>query len=259
MKPARGPLDLVARFFGSYGLACVLMFFLMVAVYFGTWAQVEHGLYAAQKKYFESWFYRHDLGPVPAVFPGVVLLLSLLSLNLIIGGMIRMRWDWRRSGVLIAHFGIAFLMFAAFWKFQYSTEGHLRIYESGDERIYPRKSDDYASATEWEVAVREYAGLEGGPTLEYLVDSDDFLGLSGSRAHRFSSPDLPFELILEDFERNCDVRPGESRTPWTGTGCSPFPGNKTRSSTYRACEPRCATVRGAVKRGCCGDSPGHRG
>ena len=53
----------------SYGTACVLLVFLFLLTLFGTLEQVEHGLYEVQKKYFESWFLMHQLGPISLPLP----------------------------------------------------------------------------------------------------------------------------------------------------------------------------------------------
>ena len=44
----------------SYGLSCVLFFLLLVLTLLGTLEQVDHGLFATQKKYFESLYLVHE-------------------------------------------------------------------------------------------------------------------------------------------------------------------------------------------------------
>ncbi len=105
-------LTAIARVFGSFGLAVALIFTLFLLTWFGTLEQIDHGLYDVQKRYFESWFVVHHLGPVPILLPGGMKVMVLLALNLMVGGMIRIRWNRRNAGVLVAHFGMAFLMVA---------------------------------------------------------------------------------------------------------------------------------------------------
>ena len=76
-----GAMDLLA----SFGLAILLLFCLFVLTFFGTLYQVEHGLYVAKKRYFESWFLWASAGGfnVP-IFPGGVTCMSLLAINMLI-------------------------------------------------------------------------------------------------------------------------------------------------------------------------------
>ena len=91
---------------GSYGLACLLLLDLFLLTLFGTLYQVEHGLYQAQKIYFESWFVVQS-APVPLVLPGGLLCMGLLAVNLFVGGMVRIQKSKRTVGVMVVHVGIA--------------------------------------------------------------------------------------------------------------------------------------------------------
>ena len=84
-------LDALWRASISFGTVCVLLIFLFLLTLFGTLEQVEDGLYAVQKKYFESWFLVHDLGGVPIPLPGGVLCMGLVAWNLVAGGLVRIR------------------------------------------------------------------------------------------------------------------------------------------------------------------------
>ena len=63
----------------SYGFVVVLLSFLLLLTLLGTLEQAEYGLFAVQKKYFDSLFLVHKLfGLIPIPLPGVYLLLALL-------------------------------------------------------------------------------------------------------------------------------------------------------------------------------------
>src|SRR5262245_37333843 len=114
-------LKRIAALLSSFGFAAILLVFLTLLTWLGTLEQVEHGLYETQKKYFESIFLVHWVGlrlpwiadgafewahvSLPVPLPGVYLLLSLLLLNLLCGGIVRMRKDRARLGILVAHLG----------------------------------------------------------------------------------------------------------------------------------------------------------
>src|SRR5262245_2665252 len=135
------------RGLASFGFASILLLFLLLLTWLGTLEQVDSGLYDVQKKYFESIILVHDFGPydlrlpsfegggfrwthhpfgpIPFPLPGVYLLLALLLLNLVLGGLIRIRKSNRTWGIIVAHVGIVMMLVAGFVKFRYSVEGHL--------------------------------------------------------------------------------------------------------------------------------------
>ena len=98
---------LVLQTLGSMKLAVALLVLLGLLTWLGTLAQIEDGLWKAQKEYFESWFLIADLElgwwgqpvlpdadgrgfvlriPLPGAYP----VMALLFLNLMVGGMLRM-------------------------------------------------------------------------------------------------------------------------------------------------------------------------
>ncbi|MEO0651067.1 MAG: hypothetical protein AAFZ65_10350, partial [Planctomycetota bacterium] len=97
------------RFFGSYGLAIFVLAAMLVVTFLGTFAQVQMGLYEAKRTYFDSLIAMHPVavgdwrGALP--LPGGALLMALLSVNLLVGGLIRIRKTWRTAGVIVAHIG----------------------------------------------------------------------------------------------------------------------------------------------------------
>ena len=85
-KVVRSSVNLLA----SYGLAVVLLFFLALLTFLGTLAQVQMGLYEAQKKYFESFYVVHEFWDIPVLLPGAYLLMALLFVNLLLGAILRL-------------------------------------------------------------------------------------------------------------------------------------------------------------------------
>ena len=126
-----GPLLRFApvRFLASFGLAGGLLFSLLLLTLMGTLAQVEDGLWLAQKKFFESVVLWREIGGVELpVFPGGLICMGLLALNLFLGGLLRIRWTKRTAGVLVAHVGIITLLLAGLVKFTSSHEGALKLF-----------------------------------------------------------------------------------------------------------------------------------
>ncbi len=180
------------RLFASYGMAVVVLFLLLVLTLLGTLEQAEHGLWAVQKKYFDSVFLVHHLfGRVPIPLPGVYLLMTLLFVNLLCGAIIRAPKSWRAPGMLIAHGGILLLLLGGFVTFHFSTDGMLQLYE--DE-----SSDVFKSYHEWVVEVRQ---VEPAPSEQVWIVPLQRLERGGARAvRRVTAPEWPFTLALSGFQ-----------------------------------------------------------
>jgi len=188
-------LKKVFDLFASYGLAVILLFLLLLLVLFGTLEQVDHGLFEVQKKYFESFWLVHWLfGKIPIPLPGVYLLLTLLFINLLCGAIIRAPKSWRRPGLLIAHFGILFLIFSGFVTYHFSINGHMTLFEG-------QQSDEFQSYYDWEIVIAE---TQGNPTIkQWIIPGDRFQYLKPNESKTFYAQGLPFEFELTGFLRNC--------------------------------------------------------
>jgi hypothetical protein len=202
---------------GSYGLCCLCLIMLFVLTLFGTLYQVDNGLYEAKKIFFNSWFLYRDVGSVSIpVFPGGVFAMSLLTVNLVVGGLLRMHWTMRNIGVIMIHFGIIFMLVAGLIKMTVAEEGHLTLWEidSSQTEVDDRRSGHFQSYQNWEVTIWEVkSGTDG---LELVIPDEHFSDLVGDKQRAFSSPHLPFELVLTGFIKNADVMPKGPQ--WNATG-----------------------------------------
>ena len=186
------------RVLSSFGLSCSLLMLLALLTWLGTLEQVHSGLYDVQKKYFESFFLVHDFGPIALPLPGANLVMCVLAANLMIGGILRLRRSWTKVGVLVVHLGIVMLLIAAFVKNYHSQEGHLTLFEG-------QSSNAYQSYYRWEVAVARDFG--DGQIQEFLIHQEDFAHAIGSEPVVLKSSELPFDLELSRFMRNCQPKP----------------------------------------------------
>ncbi len=200
------------RWLGSYGLCVTILGGLFLLTALGTWAQAEEGLYAAQTKYFDSFFLTEHIpifGKTLVVpLPGAVTLMALLAVNLFVGGFVRIRKNKRTFGVLVIHAGIGLLLLAGLVKREAANEGYVRLYEG-------EQATEYRSYHDWEVCVRELlpkpdqTGLVSGD--EWFVDQVVFLGLEGDEVAMVRHPELPFDLHLRHFVPNARVHSEKSR------------------------------------------------
>ena len=98
----------------SFGTVCTLLILFIIVIFTGTLAQKNTGLYEVQQTIFNSFYFTYSIGDsfhIP--FPGGYLLSICLVINLISGGLIRIRKGWGQTGILIAHSGIIMLLLSA--------------------------------------------------------------------------------------------------------------------------------------------------
>ena len=190
----RAVFDRLVRVFSSLGLSCALLMILGLLTWLGTLEQVNTGLHEVQKKYFESFFLVHRTEWFVIPLPGANLVLCLLCLNLIVGGLVRIRKGWATAGIMVAHVGIVFMLTAGFVKNYFSDDGHLTLFPQG-------QSNYFQSYYRHEIAITKDLG--GGHLREYLVPQEDFDDAVGARTVTLTSPELPFELEVSRYMTNC--------------------------------------------------------
>lgn len=198
----RRVLEAVVRFLGSFRLAVALFIALLVVVLVGTLEQQRMSLYDVQRTYFASlYFTRRVFGAISIPFPGGALLLAVLLINLVIGGLMRMRWSKSKAGVLITHLGIVFLLVGGFVEYRWSKKGFLQLYEK-------QSGARFQSYDDWDLAIVR----DGAERREWFVASEVVSAAASPVRVRASAPDLPFEVVLSGHARNTAVRAAASPT-----------------------------------------------
>lgn len=191
-------LQRIVDVFSSLWLSALLLSLLALLTWLGTLEQVDHGLYEVQKKYFESFFLFHEVGPISIPLPGANLVMWLLLVNIVIGGIVRMRKTKATIGVLITHLGIILLLVAGFVKNYFSTDGHITLFEG-------ESADYYQSYYRWELAILEEQA--DGTVAEHILSHDQVAACIGAEGRVFRSSTLPFEVRLTHFLKNSRPMP----------------------------------------------------
>lgn len=181
----------------SVPLTVICLALLMILTFWGTLYQVEHGLFAAQEKFFSSYVIM-VFGVIP--FPGAKLVLGVLMLNLL-GYMINMLvFQPLKPGILMIHAGLLVLLIGGAITHHFGEESYLSLWE--DEA-----SNVSASYFEWELAVWKrdgairdvYAidtkGLRPGDVLDYhpvpiRVEVEQYY--ANARAYQTKDGDSPY-------------------------------------------------------------------
>ncbi len=182
----------IADFFSSFGLSVVLLLLLLVLTFLGTLYQVDNGLYAAQEKYFNSIFVVHHLfGVVPVPMPGVYLVSILLFINLVVGGIIRIKKNWKEPGVLIAHIGIIVLLLGGLVTFKVSDSGNMQLYEG-------ETSNEFISYYDWIIEI----GNPNKTDEVFVIDDSLFTDLKFGEERTFHNDAWPFDVVLSGYGEN---------------------------------------------------------
>ncbi len=170
-------------------VACLIA--ALILVFVGTLAQVDLGLYAAQAKFFRSFFVYWTPGGgrwnIP-VFPGGWLIGLILLANLLAAHGKRFRFKPRQYGIILVHSGLIFLLVGQFMTELFQVESTMRI-EVGGTKNYseaPRRN---------ELAVIDVTD----------PDKDKVVAIAESRLAKggeIRAPDLPFALRVEKYLPN---------------------------------------------------------
>jgi len=118
-------------------VVCIALLFILTA--WGTLYQAEHGLYAAQTRFFHSWFFL-VWGVIP--FPGAQAVILALFVNLLASMVFRVKYSLGNLGNVVTHAGILFLLVGSFVTYHFAQESYLPLAEkevsnvSLDRRIW---------------------------------------------------------------------------------------------------------------------------
>jgi hypothetical protein len=185
----------IIAFFASFYLSCVLFFLLFLLTVLGTLDQVNLGLYATQKKYFESLYLIYDGCGIPILLPGVYLVLIILFINTIVGTICRIKFKPSKYGIYIIHFSMILLFSGSFITFKFSDDGQMTLQEG-------HSSSRFVSYHEWEIAIIDINDTKTDK--EFIFDIDFDKNLFGAT---ITHPELPFSFKILDCERHAIVQP----------------------------------------------------
>lgn len=211
----------IIAFLSSFGLASVVLTLLLVLTFLGTLEQAEYGLVASQERYFESVFVdRIDIGacwralafdhywdignvifPVN-ILPGGYTLMAILFVNMLLGGLIRIRKSPRTIGIVISHFAILFMIAAGAVTYHFSKEGILNLAEG-------QTNDEFQSFHERVIEI-EQVKPEGEKRTALVIDQSLYSDLENEadhgKARTFTHESLPFDLTITNWKPHAEPK-----------------------------------------------------
>lgn len=220
-RPRRPFHQAVFRLLGSLRLAVWLLILLALLTWLGTLAQVDRSTFDVQREYFESWFVIAKLplsvwgrelfgGWQPSIpLPGAVPVLALLFVNILVGGLLRLKWNWRNAGVLTIHIGMLLLLVAGFIKLHYSYSGRMPLYEApaeASQRLPHRayESRQFVSFFDYELAITKDLGEQ---VEEWTVPASELRAAAAGQSVQVQGADLPFRVQVHGYQPFAKVLP----------------------------------------------------
>ena len=113
-----------------------------------------------------------------------------------IGALLRIKRAKQKIGILIVHSGIGLMLISGLVTFLFSVSGHMTLYEKD-------QSDSFKSYYEWEVSILRSMG--NGEFSEYGFEDQEFEDIDPGQQMEFYQKDLPFEVHITEYMRNCQV------------------------------------------------------
>ncbi|MEX1114865.1 MAG: cytochrome c biogenesis protein ResB [Akkermansiaceae bacterium] len=200
IPPARKSKSIGGKLFdvlSGFGLATITLLLLGVLTWFATLEQIDNGLYPTLNKYFhwKSVFLLPEIKGkmVPLPLPGGYWVGALLLLNLILGGVIRIRKGWNHAGNLISHFGIIFMLIGGGVAHHFSERGNMAVGEGESSNA----AEDYF---EYVVEISEIK--DGEAKSITVIRGDQINDLRDGRTRSFHLPEFPFDLEIGGYLDN---------------------------------------------------------
>lgn len=146
-RPPKSPAVQVLETVADLRITVVLFLMSFVLVFYGTWAQVDKGIWTVVNEYFRSAFVwipfnvillRSVDVPGALPYPGGWLLGGALLVNLLAAHAVRFKVSWRRSGILLIHAGIIVMMLGELVTGLWAIEGHMSIVEGNSSNFVER-------------------------------------------------------------------------------------------------------------------------
>jgi hypothetical protein len=140
---------------------CLLL--LCILVLWGTFFQIDNGIYAAKARFFNAWIVL-IADAVP--FPGVRLAGLALILNALATLIFKQPWKLRNAGLILTHIGILVLLIGGGIVSYTARESSLTLWEG-------ESSKESSSDNAWEIALwtRSHTGGVGQQAVSLAVDT----------------------------------------------------------------------------------------
>lgn len=197
-------MNQIWKFLTSLRVTVTLLGLAILLVFFGTFSQVDLGLYQAQDRWFKSGYVAGWFHGIPWIFPGGYTIGSCLLINLVAAHIKRFKWSTSKIGIHLTHLGVIVLLVGQLATDKMAVETRMSFKEG-------QSSNYVEDHREYELAVAR--DVEG--------DKEEVVAIPGALLdpkRELSAPQLPFTIKLKEFHSNAEVR---QRAPMVDKGEPP--------------------------------------
>lgn len=205
-------LRVIYDFLSGFKLATALLLLLLLLTWLATLEQIDEGLHLTLNKYF-SWksFYLipkingHDIWWL--ILPGGYYVCAVLLVNMILGGVVRIRKGPKQIGNLISHFGIIFMLLGGGVAHHFEERGNMAVSVGEVSNV----AEDYFEY------VIEVAEVKDGKRDKYhVIRGENLTGLKDGTYRTFDFKDVPFSLRVSGYLKNAQPVNALERAPQNG-------------------------------------------
>lgn len=209
-KPSASPVRRFFDWLSGFGLATSLLLLLGILTWLATLEQRDSGLYATLNKYFDwkSPFIIPEINGknVWIPLPGGFWVCALLTVNLALGGLLRIRKGWKQLPNIISHSGIIILLLGGGVTHFFSERGNLAVGEGETSNV----AEDY-----FEFVVEATEIIDNKPGEIHVIRGNQIEDLDKS-SRLFKLPNLPFDLEIGGYLENAQPVAVTERAPENG-------------------------------------------
>ncbi len=188
------------RSFASLKLTIALLLWLCVLLVWGTLYQVDHGLFMAQNKFFNSYF-------VEGLFPSARTILMILFFNLAAAFFTKFRYSLRDLPLLCVHSGLILLLISGFITLNFSQEAFITLKEGERTNLaydYHTWIFDVVKSSQQGLNKLSYPLNELREKQKITIDSENIIQLQNLYTNAYIF-DTPFAgRILKKLEQEKD-------------------------------------------------------
>ena len=134
------------------------------------------------------------------ILPGGYTLMAVLFVNLLCGGIVRIRKSPKTIGVIISHFAILFMIAAGAVTHHFAKEGNMSLSEG-------QTNDEFLSFHDRVIEVEKVQADANGKRTALVIDEAKFRDvIAAGNGRTFTSESLPFDLIITGWKKNAQPK-----------------------------------------------------
>jgi len=177
---------------GSLYLTVAAIMVLAILVIWGTFYQVDNGIYAAQERFFNAWI-TMIAGIIP--FPAVKTVVLVLSINLLVAAFRKRPLNINTFGLIVTHIGVAVLIAGTAIAANYNQESAVTLAQG-------ESTSETCNFASWQFVAR-VTGRQNGAAASNVYRFD----LKKLRhGQRIKLPPTSLTVTLQNIYKNCGAK-----------------------------------------------------